>query len=232
MSDSRKYVPRGLNAISRGQDLSRRKIVDAPLRVWHFAFAVCLCVSLYTGLFSETDRVRLHMWTGLTVIGLLVFRLLWAICGAEYARFRWYATTPKSLLAFFLGKRLEDAPHTPAGNALVPILLGAALVQSVAGLFTSDFILYEGPLVRFVSEETVEMAVSIHYRAYWILIVLISIHLFGQLVYALLRSGVPLLMVTGRKRTLLPATTNEWMRAIGCLLVAAIPVLTLGYFLR
>lgn len=219
-------------ACSSNHALSLRTIVDAPLRVWHLAFATCLCVSLYTGLVSETDRMQLHIWSGLAVIGLLMFRILWAIWGAEYARFRWYVTTPRAVLGFFLGKQEGDIPHTAAGNALVPLLLGAALVQSVAGLFTSDFVLYEGPLARFVSEETVEKAAFIHYRAYWALCALIAIHLLGQLVYALAGSTVPLLMVTGRKRTALKPVINRWMRATGCSLAAAIPVAILAYLLR
>jgi cytochrome b len=97
------------------------------------------------------------------------------------------------------------------------------LLQASAGLFTSDFIFNEGPLVRHVSEAWVDVLSSLHHRLYWVVIALVSLHLSAHLVYALRRDAVVLGMFTGRKRlTVAPADHHLWRAALWTLSVAAL----------
>ena len=50
-----------------------------PLRLWHWLFAGCISGSLYTGLSEDISLLTWHMRFGYCVLGLLMFRLLWAI---------------------------------------------------------------------------------------------------------------------------------------------------------
>ena len=223
----------GLDAEKSGPSGRKmRTIVDVPMRIWHWAFAVCICTCLFTALLSNEDRMRLHMWSGIGVFGLLGFRVLWAVWGSGYARVRHYLTSPMGLFNFVRGKLAADQPHTPPGSALVAVLMGAAFAQATSGLFASDGFLYEGPLAQFVSMAATEAATEIHYRAYQVLMAGIGIHLLAQLVYAVLRSPLPLLMFTGRRRTSLDSVHNDWTCAVLTAMLAAVPVVALGYLLR
>lgn len=77
-------------------------------------------------------------WTlflGYTVLGLLLFRLVWAFAGTRYARLSSFAFGPKAVLAY-LRSMVSGAPthyvgHNPAGSwsiyaiALLGIVSGA-----------------------------------------------------------------------------------------------------------
>ena len=143
--------------------------------------------------------MTIHRWAGIAVVALLGFRLLWGIWGGTYSRFRHYWTTPKQVISHFGGK-LEPKSHTPPGIALAVCMMVALGVQSVAGLFTTDDVFIEGPFVRHVPDEFVELATGLHQLVWWAVILLIAIHLIAHAVYGgILRSSIPLSMITGRK---------------------------------
>ena len=92
------------------------KVWDWPLRVWHWAFAACLCALLYTGLRETSPLLPWHMRCGVLLVGLLLFRLLWGFWGGAHARWRGYGVSPRQFIDHFRGRRVDD-PHTaPAGR--------------------------------------------------------------------------------------------------------------------
>jgi cytochrome b len=100
-------------------------------------------------------------------------------------------------------------------------LCAAAAVQAVAGLFTSDFIFTEGPLVRHASDDTVDLMSALHHRAFWVVLALIGVHLTAHLVYAARRDPTPLGMFTGRKPAAVAETRHYWMRGLAAAAAAA-----------
>jgi cytochrome b len=90
---------------------------DWPLRVWHWLFALCLAGSLTTGLLGDISLMDWHMRLGFTAIGLLLFRLGWALWGARYARWHTFAVTPARFVAFVRGVG-DQGPRTAPGAAL------------------------------------------------------------------------------------------------------------------
>lgn len=176
-------------------------IWDWPLRVWHWSIAICASTALVTGLVKDWDAMTIHRWSGIAVVALLGFRLLWGIWGGTYSRFRNYWTSPKKVVLHFQG-RVDPQPHTPPGIALAVCLMVALSVQAVAGMFTTDDVFIEGPFARFAPDALVELSTDLHHQLWWAIIALIGIHLAAHAVYGgVLRSSIPMAMFTGRKAT-------------------------------
>jgi cytochrome b len=199
-----------------------------PLRLWHWLFAACISGSLYTGLAEDIGLLAWHMRVGYCILGLLLFRLLWAIWGGRHARFSSYATSPGRILAYFKGEPASGA-HTPPGSALILVLWLLVTMQVLAGLFASDEIFTEGPLARYGSDQWVEFMTGAHHRIFWLIIAAIVVHLSAHAVYALRRDPTPLSMFTGRKAVSVQPTDQHWTAA---LLTAAAVVSLVWYALQ
>lgn len=179
------------------------QVWEWPLRVWHWLFALTISGSLITGLSGNIGWMDWHLRFGFIACGLLVFRLLWGFAGGLYSRWQTYRTTPARMLAYFRGAGPigdhRDA-HTAPGVALVGLMLLAVLVQAVSGLFTTDDIFIEGPLVRHASSGLVSDMSWLHHRVFMLILAAIAMHLTAHVVYGLKRDPLPLSMFTGKKR--------------------------------
>ena len=203
-----------------------------PLRLWHWAVAISVSVALLTGLVPQLDYFSAHRIAGISVVALIVFRLLWGVFGGTYARFKNYYTTPKAFIHHFTGKA-DPRVHTSPGVLLTLAVLLTLTLQSVAGLFTTDDVFYEGPMVQFAEDEIVETASDLHRQGWKFVLALIAIHLSAHVVYLVfLRSRIPLSMFTGRKPTLDPDTTWSVWRAVIAFSVALVIFLILLYYSR
>jgi len=64
--------------------LPTRRVVDAPTRAFHWLFALCFIGAYAT---ADGERLRmLHVTLGYTMVGLLVFRVLYGLFGPRHAR--------------------------------------------------------------------------------------------------------------------------------------------------
>lgn len=196
-------------------------IWEWPLRVWHWLFALCIGGSLVTGLSGDIGWMDWHLRSGYCACGLLLFRLLWGFFGGAYSRWRNYRPSPTRIVQHFRGAATTGA-HTAPGIALVLLLLGAVLVQAVTGLFTTDDIFIEGPLVRYADDAVVSTMTAIHHRAFYLVIAAIAIHLSAHLVYGLRGSRMPLSMFSGRKavaQTVTQTPSRGWQGLLTAALV-------------
>lgn len=191
---------------------------DWPLRIWHWAFAMTITGSLVTGWLGEIALMDWHLRLGYLALGLLLFRIGWAIWGSRYARLTAFRPSPRRLLAHLRGRGTAD-PRTAPGAALGLLLVALVALQATSGLFTSDEIFTEGPLVRHASDDLVEAMSALHHRVFWGVGALVGLHLLAHLIYALCRDPTPLSMFTGRK----PAEVVEGIRhlPVRALLTAA-----------
>ena len=230
--------PSGANAHAGevAQAAAKGVIWDWPLRLWHWAFAACIGFSLYSGLDGDIGLSQWHQRSGLALLGLLVFRFGWAAWGGRYARFHHYRvspwTMPKALLDHFRGRAPATLAHTTPGTALAVLLALATTAQVGSGLFATDDIFNEGPLVALVSDEFARSASWVHRRLHWLILGAVSAHLAANAVYAIgLRDKTPLAMFTGRKpkAASLPSTPHFWVRAALTALAAAGAVLAAVY---
>lgn len=71
------------DAPSRTGDVPRRRVIDAPTRMFHWLFALSFLGAYLT---SDGERWRaLHVTLGYTLAGLLAFRLLYGLLGPRQA---------------------------------------------------------------------------------------------------------------------------------------------------
>jgi cytochrome b len=173
-------------------------IWEWPLRCWHWLFALCISASLISGLSGEIAWMDWHLRFGYCALGLLAFRLVWGLIGGSYSRWSQYRLSPRAIFEYFRTGN-DQVPHTAPGIGLALLLLGVVLVQAVSGLYTTDDIFVEGPLVRGASEEVVSFMSAMHHRVFWLVIGVVTIHLLAHGVYLLRGSRMPLSMFTGRK---------------------------------
>ena len=210
------------------------RVWDLPIRLWHWAFAACVAFSLYTGLAGDISLMDWHQRSGFAILALLLFRLGWGLWGGRYVRFAHYVTTPYRVFAFFaeglrrFRQRAEPAgpdggnnPHTAPGVALVVLLFLAVGVQAVTGLFATDDIFNEGPLVRYVEDSVSKGMTWTHHRVFRGILVLIATHVTAHAVYAAMRDPTPLSMITGRKAFDGPATEQYLARGLATIAAAA-----------
>jgi cytochrome b len=202
---------------------------DWPLRIWHWAFALVVTGSLGTGLYGDIAFMEWHMRLGYGALGLLLFRIGWALWGGRYARIASFRATPASFIAHFRGITAlrgigAAAPRTAPGVVLAVALMALVTVQAVSGLYTTDDIFTDGPLVRHGSAGTLALMSFLHHRVFWGVLGLVGVHLLAQLIYGLRRDPTPLSMFTGRKRVSAIPTRHLLLRGLATAAAAAAAV--------
>src|SRR5690606_15577860 len=89
--------------------------------------------------------------------------------------------------ALVRGEDERAAGHNPLGGWSVLLMLASVLLQAVSGLFTTDDIMEEGPLVARASSATVEWMTSVHHLNQTVLLVLVALHLAAIALHAIAR---------------------------------------------
>lgn len=178
-------------------------IWDLPLRLFHWLLATAIAVSLYTGISGGFEEMDWHQRSGFVVLGLIAFRLLWGFAGTRHARFASFLAGPGRVLAYArtLPSRHppHDAGHNPLAGWTVTLTLIAIAVQAVTGLFASDDLFVEGPLVHRVEDATVSTMTRIHGWGQWIVGGLVALHLAAIAVHSqVFGQRVVRPMITGR----------------------------------
>src|SRR5215470_756496 len=116
----------------------RIRIWDLPIRLFHWTLVVLMAVSYFTGQ-AGGDWMKLHFWSGYTILTLLLFRIAWGFVGSTTARFSNFVRGPRAgasyLRSLVLGQSTFDVGHNPVGGLMVVVLLLAVLVQVAVGLF-------------------------------------------------------------------------------------------------
>lgn len=183
----------------------RVKVWDPWIRTVHWLIALLIPFSWWT---AETHRFDLHVWSGYTVLVLLVFRIAWGFVGSHTARFATFLASPLQGLRHLLHFRRREPVeigHNAAGGWMVLALLGLPLLQAVSGLFADDEIFTRGPLAGAVDQGTSALATSIHLGVFWVIVGAAVLHVFVILLYRLVRrQNLVGPMITGTLR--LPAS--------------------------
>ncbi len=204
------------------QPLPTTVVWDLPLRLWHWLFAASLTGSLATGLAGDIALMDWHMRLGYCALGLLLFRAGWALWGGRYARLASFRPSLARIMAHFRGRGEE--PRTAPGAALALGMLAAVTAQAVTGLYTTDEIFNEGPMVRHARDATVDAMSALHHRLPWVVMALIAVHLLAHLIYAVKRDPTPLSMFTGRKRVAVEPVRHLLVRGVVTATAAAAAV--------
>lgn len=184
------------------------RVWDIPTRLFHWVLAALVSVSIYTGLDGGFEEMDYHMLSGYSILGLVLFRVIWGFIGGHYARFCTFLK-PRKVVSYTQNLLERDqapaAGHNPLGALSVLAMLLVLLTQAVTGLFANDDLFLEGPLVHLASDEFSDLMTTIHHYSAEALYVLIGLHLFAIVFYELFkRQRLILPMLTGHKQ--LPAT--------------------------
>lgn len=158
---------------------------DWPVRLFHWSIVVLIPVLWWT---AEEGYMDWHRRCGLTMLGLVVFRLIWGIAGSWTARFlpmlRRTASVPAYLKDLRTGNHQPVFGHNPMGVLSVFALLLMLCIQVATGLFSVDVDgLESGPLAVLVSFETGREVADIHELNFDLLAIFIGLHIAAILTY-------------------------------------------------
>jgi cytochrome b len=170
--------------------MSQRILVwDVPTRVFHW-----LLVASFAGAFitSESERYRdIHVLLGYTLLGLIVFRLVWGFVGTRYAQFRSFLFKPVEI-ARYVASMLKAKPahyvgHNPAGSLAVFMLLALGIITGVTGVMA----------FQDIGGDALE---EFHELASDAMLAVVVLHVTGVLVSSVMhRENLVRAMITGYK---------------------------------
>lgn len=173
---------------------------DLPVRLVHWLLVVLIGLSWWS---AENGELDWHFRSGMAVLFLILFRLLWGVMGSSTARFAGFVRGPAAVSDYLRrAKEWSGIGHTPLGALSVVALLGLIAAQVGLGLFLSDEDgVVSAPLNRFVSFDTAEAARELHELLFNVLLGLIALHVAAILYYRVAR-GKNLVgpMLSGRAR--------------------------------
>lgn len=172
---------------------------DLPTRLFHWALAASF---LGAYVLSENDGLRaFHVMFGYTVLGLVIFRLLWGFLGSTHSRFSSFAYGPRAAWGYLRdlarGRAADFTGHNPAGSWAIYLLLALAAATGVSG-----WLQYQG-----FGGEAMEEAHEVLANA-WLVVVLL--HIAGVVVGSLAhRRNLVGPMLTGYRQGATAATGSS-----------------------
>ena len=198
------------------------RVWDLLIRIFHWSLVIGFSIAYLTG----EEESNLHIYSGYTVLGLIIFRILWGFIGTRYARFSDFVYSPKAVSRYvksLVGQKPKHyLGHNPAGGWMVIAMLVTLFVVSFSGL--KLYAVEEGlgplagslPAVTLVSpayadddggeeeegkgEKEEEFWEEIHEASANFMLFLIFLHIAGVVVSGRLhRENLIKAMITGRK---------------------------------
>lgn len=109
------------------------KVWDLPVRLFHWSLVAAFAVAFISG----ENEAAIHEYAGYTVLGLVVFRIVYGFIGTQYARFGNFIYSPREVFTYLRsllnGKPQHYLGHNPAGGWMVIALLLTLLIAGVSG---------------------------------------------------------------------------------------------------
>jgi cytochrome b len=177
---------------------------DPSLRLFHWTLGIAFATAFVVG----DGRVHLHVLAGGIVAGLLLYRLLWGWIGPHHALFSDFVRRPgevgRHLRELVRGRAERHLGHTPAGGAMILLLMAMLALLVITGLLLDGAELMSGPLAalpRLGDGVALAWLADVHGMLADAVVVMVILHVAGVLLESLLhRENLVLSMVTGRKR--------------------------------
>ncbi len=205
----------------RNDDSAQVYVWDLLVRVLHWSLVVAFTIAFVT----EDDTLTLHVWAGYAVGALVVVRVVWGFVGPTHARFGDFVYQPRKALdylkalATFRAKRYLG--HSPAGGAMVVVLLIALALTVSSGILLHGARNHAGPLAEWFPppvaaapepstagaprrprrSPTARALDQVHDVLANLTLALVLVHLGGVALASLVhRENLPKSMLTGTKR--------------------------------
>lgn len=174
----------------------RIQLWDLPLRVFHWLLFLCVVGAFVTQKIGG-DMMVWHGRLGLTILGLLVFRVVWGFVGSTYARFSYFVSGPHAIRRYLSGQ-WSGVGHNPLGAYSVLALLSVLAWLALTGLFANDDIAFNGPLQRWVDYALSGRLTDLHKAAEPVLMGLVGLHIGAIAYYVRIKKRNLLIpMITG-----------------------------------
>lgn len=181
------------------------KVWDPLVRIFHWTLVAAFAIAFITE--GEDSTLYLHSWAGYTVLGLVLFRLVWGLIGTRHARFTDFVRSPVEALTYgkdaLLGRARRYIGHNPAGGLMIVLLLFSLLMTGVMGVALLGIEEQAGPMAGMmagVGHDTGEVIEEVHEFFANATLFLVVIHVLGVLVESLLhRENLVRSMFNGRK---------------------------------
>jgi cytochrome b len=158
---------------------------DLPTRLFHWTLVATFLFSWWS---AENRYMEWHIRSGICVLALIVFRLIWGFVGSSTARFKNFVRTPAYVIRYALSpKESSHMPgHNPLGGYSVIAILLIFTVQVSTGLIAIDIDgLDSGPLSYMVTFEQGRTASEVHRFTFNFLLIASSIHVIAISFYFL-----------------------------------------------
>ena len=191
------------------------------MRLTHWLLAALIAFSWWSVEYPHKDW---HIWSGIAILTLLLFRLMWGFVGSSTARFANFVRGPRQVLGYLRGD-WRGIGHSPLGALSVLALYLVVAIQVGLGLFNEDDDgLIAGPLANSVNPDTTDIIRGLHELVFYILLGLIGLHIAAILYYRVFRGKkLTKAMIIGRA-TIDPAAEpmrpSKWWVALICLALA------------
>lgn len=160
---------------------------DLPLRLFHWFLVGLFVLSWVSAKMQWTDC---HLYSGLCLLTLLLFRLLWGFWGSSSAQFARFVRGPHEVWSYLrrhFGRTSmsyqSTVGHNPLGGISVLVMLLCLLIQAATGLGANDDIMVEGPLYRYITKELSDQLTSIHHFNFNVLLILVAMHISAIFYY-------------------------------------------------
>jgi cytochrome b len=208
---------------------------DLPVRLFHWSFVAAFATCWISG---QAENLDLHYASGMVLLGLVIFRVLWGLIGSPTARFSHFLRWPNAAIAYLRESFGHPEPshsfgHNAAGGLMVAALIALMALQSMSGMASTDDVLFDGPLHGRLPSWLANPLESYHELLANVLLALALFHIAVIIFYRVLkRENLVRAMILGRAR--LPRSVAQtaqqqgntksaplW-RALVCVMIAAV----------
>lgn len=152
--------------------MTRVKVWDLPTRLFHWALVALIAGAFIT---ENMDKMEWHGRIGLSILGLLVFRIIWGFVGSTYARFTTFVRGPQSIKAYLKGE-WKGLGHNPLGALSVLAIIATVGAQVATGLLANEDGTFFGPLASLIATELSDDITELHEGLQGVLIALVIAH--------------------------------------------------------
>lgn len=161
------------------------RVWDLPTRLFHWLLVLLFAFSWWS---AENRQMDWHYLSGLTLLGLLAFRLIWGFVGASTARLPALFASPRAAVAYVRGRGSPRPGHNPLGGYSVIVMLLLLAVQIGTGLFATDVDgLESGPLSFLVTFDQGRLAAEVHAFSFNLLLAFVALHVVAIAFYLVVR---------------------------------------------
>jgi cytochrome b len=168
-------------------DTTPVRLWDLPTRAFHWALVAGIGFSWFSAEMGG-NWMEWHGRAGTFLLALVLFRIMWGFIGSDTARFTQFVTSPVQALQHWREMKTHQgmafhAGHNPLGAWMVLGLLAVVLLQASTGLFASDDIDTEGPLLGLVSGGVADVLNIIHHLNFNLILLFAAVHVAAVLFY-------------------------------------------------